>query len=119
MKTYVGRDVRYVELTYGPPWHVVDMGNGVRAFQWLRVSTYTHPASTRTTETTDIDRKRREASSESHRQTTTETQVFEPSTEETRCIYSFITRYDKAANAWIVVGYEEPRFGCGYGDLSS
>lgn len=119
MKSYVGRDVRFVELTYGPPSNVIDMGNGVRAFQWTRVSTYTRPASIRTTTTTDVDRKRREGAAETHGEKTTETQYSDAQTEVSRCIYSFITQYRKADRAWIVVSYEEPTFGCGYGDLSS
>ena len=33
MRTYIGQDIRSVELSYGPPVNQIDLGNGTRAFQ--------------------------------------------------------------------------------------
>jgi hypothetical protein len=33
MRSYVGQDIREVELVYGPPVNQIDLGNGTRAFQ--------------------------------------------------------------------------------------
>jgi hypothetical protein len=38
MKSYVGQDIRDVELAYGPPSNVIDLREGRRAYQWTRVS---------------------------------------------------------------------------------
>ncbi|MGA9013071.1 MAG: hypothetical protein WB509_11285, partial [Acetobacteraceae bacterium] len=45
MRSYVGQDIRAVELTYGPPINQIDLGNGTRAFQWSKVSVDTTPVS--------------------------------------------------------------------------
>jgi len=45
MQTFVGKDVRFVELSYGPPSNVIEMGKGARAYQWTRVTTHTTPVS--------------------------------------------------------------------------
>ena len=45
MRGYIGQDVRQVELAYGPPANVIDLGNGSRAYQWARISTSTTPVS--------------------------------------------------------------------------
>lgn len=49
MRSYVGQDIREVELTYGPPINKIDMRNESRAFQWAKILGNTIPASAITT----------------------------------------------------------------------
>lgn len=52
MKQYIGRDIREVILDDGPPVNAMDMGNGVRAFQFrIGGGTYRLPSTTTTSGT--------------------------------------------------------------------
>ncbi|MGC1407594.1 MAG: hypothetical protein WA864_01450 [Acetobacteraceae bacterium] len=107
MRSYVGQDIRAVELTYGPPVNQIDLGNGTRAFQWSKVSVDTTPVSAVTT--TDKDKKGRK---------TTETQFTGGEQTVTRCLYTFITARNPQADSWIVTGIREPSLDCAIGGLS-
>jgi predicted small secreted protein len=104
MRSYVGRDIRDVELTYGPPINQIDLGNGSRAFQWAKVSVDTTPVSAVTT--TDRDRRGRK---------TTQTQFTGGDQTVTRCLYTFIAT--RSADSWIVTGIRQPSLDCAIGDL--
>jgi predicted small secreted protein len=103
MRSYMGQDIRNVELTYGPPINQIDLGNGTRAFQWSKVSVDTKPVSAVTT--TDKDNKGRK---------TTQTQFIGGDT-ITRCLYTFITT--RNGDSWIVTGIRQPSLDCAIGDL--
>src|ERR1700733_4258195 len=105
MRSYVGRDIREVELSYGPAVNQIDLGNGTRAFQWLKVSVDTTPVSA--VSTTDKDRKGRK---------TTQTQFIGGDTTVTRCLYTFITA--QRGDGWVVTGIREPTFDCAIGGLN-
>jgi hypothetical protein len=105
MRSYVGQDIRNVELAYGPPINQIDLGNGSRAFQWGKVSVDTAPVSAITT--TDKDRKGRK---------TTQTRFTGGETTVTRCLYTFVTT--RNGDSWIVTGIREPSLDCAIGDLS-
>ena len=107
MRSYVGQDIRAVELTYGPPINQIDLGNGIRAFQWSKVSVDTTPVSAVTT--TDKDKKGRK---------TTDTQFVGGEQTVTRCVYTFIAARNPQANSWIVTGIREPSLDCAIGGLS-
>ena len=107
MRSYVGQDIRAVELTYGPPVNQIDLGNGTRAFQWSKVSVDTTPVSAVTT--TDKDKKGRK---------TTETQFVGGEQTVTRCLYTFIAARNPQANSWTVTGIREPSLDCAIGGLS-
>src|ERR1700690_145469 len=49
MRSYIGTDIRTVELSYGPPINEIDLGNGTRAFQWSKISGDTTPVTAVTT----------------------------------------------------------------------
>jgi hypothetical protein len=104
MRSYIGQDIRNVELTYGPPVNQIDLGNSTRAFQWAKVSVDTTPVSAFTT--TDKDRKGRK---------TTQTQFIGGDTTVTRCLYTFITT--RNGDNWIVTGIRQPSLDCAIGDL--
>jgi hypothetical protein len=107
MRSYVGQDIRAVELTYGPPINRIDLGDGTRAFQWSKVSVDTTPVSAVTT--TDKDKKGRK---------TTDTQFVGGEQTITRCLYTFIAARNPQANSWIVTGIREPSLDCAIGGLS-
>ena len=107
MRSYVGQDIRTVELAYGPPVNQIDLGNGARAFQWAKMSVDTTPVSAVTT--TDKDNKGRKI---------TQTQFVGGDQSVTRCLYTFITAWNSPVNGWVVTGIREPSFDCAIGDLS-
>jgi hypothetical protein len=107
MRSYVGQDIRAVELNYGPPTNQIDLGNGTRAFQWTKISVDTTPVSA--VSTTDKDRKGRK---------TTQTQFIGGDQSVTRCLYTFIAASNPRGDGWIVTAIREPSFDCAIGDLS-
>jgi hypothetical protein len=108
MRGYIGQDVRQVELAYGPPSNVIDLGNGTRAYQWARISTSSTPASAVTT--TTRDKKGRRVS-------TTELIGGQPTV--TRCLYVFMTAWSPQWNGWIVTGIREPSLDCAIGGIDA
>jgi hypothetical protein len=107
MQSYVGQDIRNVELAYGAPTNQIDLGNGTRAFQWTKISADTTPITA--VSTTDKDKKGRK---------TTQTQFIGGETTVTQCLYTFITAWNPQANGWIVTGIRQPTLECSLGDLS-
>jgi hypothetical protein len=107
MRSYVGQDIRQVELAYGPPMNQIDLGNGTRAFQWAKISVDTTPVSAVTT--TEKDSKGRK---------TAQTQFVGGDQSVTKCLYTFITAWNPSGNGWVVTGIREPSFDCAIGDLS-
>jgi hypothetical protein len=107
MKSYVGQDIRAVELAYGPPANQIDLGAGVRAFQWQKISVDTTPLTAVTT--TDKDGKGRK---------TTETSFVGGDQTVTKCLYTFLTAWSPTANGWIVTGFRQPSLDCAVGGLS-
>lgn len=107
MRTYIGQDIRSVELNYGPPVNQIDLGNGTRAFQWQKISVETTPVSA--VSTTEKEKKGRR---------TTQTQFIGGDTSVTKCLYTFIAMWNPQANGWVVTGIREPSFDCAIGGLS-
>ena len=107
MRSYIGHDIRSVELDYGPPSNQIDLGDGSRAFQWSKISVNTTPATAVTT--TDKDRKGRK---------TTQTQFVGGDQSVTRCLYTFITARGPVGDSWIVTAIREPSFDCAIGGLN-
>lgn len=106
MRGYVGQDIRAVELAYGPPANQIDLGNGVRAFQWSKTSVDTTPLSAVTT--TEKDRKGRR---------TTRTQFVGGTETVTNCLYTFLASWRPQQGGWIVTGFRQPSLDCAIGDL--
>lgn len=107
MQSYIGKDIREVELQYGPPSGQIDLAQGARAFQWTKVSFDTTPVTATTV--TEKTRKGR-------KYTTTEYSGGDQS--ETRCVYTFMSAWDAARAAWIVTGIRQPSLECALGGLS-
>jgi hypothetical protein len=108
MRSYVGQDIRHVELAYGPPSNVVELGNGGRAYQWTRVSVSTTPASVVTT--TRKDKKGRRVST---------SEIVGGDQSVSRCLYTFFTAWNPQQNGWIVTGTQQPSLGCMLGGLGT
>ena len=108
MRGYVGQDVRQVELAYGPPSNVIDLGNGTRAYQWTRISVSTTPVSAVTTSNKDKKGRR-----------TSETQFIGGEQSTSRCVYTFLTVWSPQRNGWTVTGIRQPSLDCAVGDLGS
>ena len=108
MRGYVGQDVRQVELAYGPPSNVIDIGNGTRAYQWTRISVSTTPVSAVTT--SSKDKKGRRIS---------DTQFIGGQQSTSRCVYTFFTAWSPQQNGWIVTGIRQPSLDCAIGGLGS
>ena len=107
MRSYVGSDIRNVELEDGPPSNQIDLGNGTRAFQWTKISVDTTPVSAVTT--TEKDREGRR---------TTQTDFVGGDQTVTKCLYTFIAAWNPPANSWIVTGIREPSFDCAIGGIN-
>lgn len=108
MRTYVGQDIRQVELAYGPPSNVIDLGNGARAYQWARISASSTPVSAVTT--TRKEKKGRRTST---------TELIGGQTTVSRCLYVFMTGWSPQQNGWIVTGIRQPSLDCAIGDIDS
>ncbi len=108
MRGYVGQDVRQVELAYGPPSNVINLGNGTRAYQWSRISASTTPVSAVTTQTKE--KKGRRVST---------TELVGGQTTVTRCLYVFMTGWSPQRNGWIVTGIREPSLDCAIGGIDA
>ncbi|WP_428532793.1 hypothetical protein [Rhodopila sp.] len=107
MRSYIGQDIRAVELDHGPPSNQIDLGDGTRAYQWTKVSVDSTPVSA--VSTTDKDRKGRK---------TTQTQFIGGDQSVTRCVYTFITTRNARGDGWVVTAIREPSFDCAIGGLS-
>jgi hypothetical protein len=106
MRGFIGQDIRAVQLAYGPPANEIDLGGGARAFQWVKISVDTTPATAVTT--TDKDSKGRK---------TTQTQFVGGTQTATNCLYTFLTVWDPPRKGWIVTGFRQPSLDCAIGDL--
>ncbi|MBV8612368.1 MAG: hypothetical protein JOY66_01180 [Acetobacteraceae bacterium] len=108
MRGYVGQDIRQVELAYGPPVNVVDLGNGTRAYQWTRISVSTTPVSAVTTSSNDKKGRR-----------VSETQFIGGQQSTSRCVYTFLAAWSPQQNGWVVTGIRQPSLDCAIGGLDS
>jgi hypothetical protein len=107
MRSYIGQDIRAVELAYGPPMNQIDLDNGMRAFQWGKISVDTTPVTAITT--TDKDKNGRR---------TKQTQFIGGDQTVTKCLYTFITSWNPQRNGWVVTGIRKPSLECAIGDLN-
>lgn len=103
MKSYVGKDIREVILVNGPPFNAIDMGGGVRAFQFKwGGGTYTIPQTTRTTGEINSYGNNTWLNSTS---ITTGGGTFHSE----GCVISYLTEWSAQTQGWIVTGYRYPK----------
>lgn len=102
MKSYTGQDIREVMLMNGQPIGVMDMGNGVRAFQFMWGGTNTTTVSSQVTTNADLSgndgwfRKGEIKSTGS-------------ALVSNGCVVAYLTKWDDQRRAWIVFDYRIPK----------
>lgn len=110
MENYMGRTVQEVAVTYGPPTNVFDMPDGRRAFQWQIDTSFNAPARSTTYGTAQVYAPPGSSYGTVNAQSTT---VTTPATTSTiSCLYTMYGKWDEERQAWILVGFEKPRFIC-------
>lgn len=103
MKSFVGKDIREVILVNGPPINAMDMGDGVRAFQFKwGGGSFTVPQTSRTSGNVTMIGNTAWLDSTT---ITTGGGTFRSD----GCIISYLTKWDKAREGWIVTGYRYPK----------
>lgn len=106
MQGYVGKDIKEVMLTYGPPINEIDMGKGKRAFQWSITQSYSTPAiiNQNSAGSASVYGNQIYASGRT-------TSYITPSNTNTRnCFYTLFA--EKQKSGWIVTGFKQPEFMC-------
>jgi len=95
MKSYIGKDIREVILINGQPIGAIDMGNGIRAFQFMWGGTTATAMSTQNNSSLSMKgsdgwlRKGEIASSGSALITN-------------GCVVAYLTKWDEVQGAWLV-----------------
>jgi hypothetical protein len=103
MQRYVGQDIREVILDSGPPVGQMDMGNGVRAFQFMwGGGTFAVPQTTRTVGTVTAYGNTAQLNA-----ATVTSGGGVVSSEG--CMLTYMTKWDEAQKTWIVSSYRMPR----------
>ena len=102
MKRYVGQDVREVILTNGQPISAIDMGGGVRAFQFMIGGP---------TKTAVVSSMHTQVSPSSTSQWLSNTEISSTGSAvaSSGCVVSYLTEWDERRGGWIVTGYRYPK----------
>ena len=104
MGGFVGEPVQSAMVKYGPPQNAFDMGGGRRAFQWVMGSSYTTPV--------NVQNRGNVSAYGNQAWWTQNTTITGGQTINSKCLYTMYGRWSASANAWILEGYEKPRFLC-------
>lgn len=102
MQGYVGKPLQAAMVDYGPPANAFDMGDGRRAFQWSMTSTGQMP--------TFVNNWGTATPMGNSVWWTQNTQITGGGTVSRECLYTLYARWSDGA--WIVEGFEKPRFAC-------
>ncbi|SRR5690554_419607 len=103
MKSYMGKDIREVILVSGPPINALDMGNGVRAFQFKwGGGSFTVPQTTQTTGNVTSYGNSAWLNATS---ITTGGGTFHSE----GCVISYLTEWNEKTEGWVVTGYRYPK----------
>lgn len=103
MKQYLGKDIREVVLDSGPPVNALDMGEGVRAFQF-RWGGGTYRVPTTTTTTGNVNTYGNSAWFNSTSITSGGGVIHSEG-----CLISYLTEWDDALKTWIVKDIRYPK----------
>jgi len=117
MQGYIGQDVREVVLEHGTPINAMDMGNGIRAFQWSKTNyTYTTPTYIDTTSNGNINGSLRNTGYSTNfnmnTYVNTNTVITHSQTINLTCLYTLFARWDKGRRGWIVKSFKKPKLLC-------
>lgn len=104
MQSYIGKDLREVMLDHGSPTNAFDMGDGRRAFQWAKESSYTTPVTANTNgSVTSVGQSAWVNSN---------TTISGGQTVTSSCIYTLFATWNEATEGWEVVGFNKPDWTC-------
>ena len=106
LQGYMGRPIQDAVVDYGPPANVFDMGDGRRAFQWSMTRSYQMPTTTQTNVNVYAPPGGAFINGTATSRTTGGQVV------ESTCLYTAFASWDASRNAWIVVGFQKPRWTC-------
>jgi len=104
MQGYVGQPVQQAMVDYGPPSTAFDMGDGRRAFQWAMESTGKTP--------TYVQNSGNVQGYGNSAWWTQNTTITGGQTVTSKCNYTLYGRWSDASNAWLIEGFEKPKFLC-------
>lgn len=110
MQTYVGKTVQEAALDYGPPFSVMDMADGQRAFQWKMSQNIFTPTTSTTYGTANVYAPPGAAFGTINSTSTTITTPGQSSSFD--CFYTMFGRWDDGRSAWVLTGFQKPRFMC-------
>ncbi len=129
MQGFVGKDIRQVVLDYGTPINAMDMGNGVRAFQW-KMTNYTHTTPTYINSSSSGSAYGSSYTSgqgsvygsnynynsrtnyNMNAYINTNTVITHSQTYDLTCLYTLFARWDKGRKGWIVTSFKKPNLMC-------
>ncbi|KQY54397.1 hypothetical protein [Lysobacter sp. Root494] len=99
MKSYVGQDIREVMLVSGQPIAAMDMGNGVRAFQFM------WGGSSKTAVTTSSNSQVDSTGWLGRTAITSNGSAMISN----GCVISYLTEWNESRQGWVVTGYRYPK----------
>ncbi len=103
MKSYMGKDIREVMLVNGPPISAMDMGGGVRAFQFKwGGGSFTVPQTTHTTGS--VTSYGNSAWLNATSITTGGGTIYSEG-----CVISYLAEWSNTTEGWIVTDYRYPK----------
>jgi len=120
MESYVGKDIRMAMIDYGPPANAFDLGNGTRAFQWVKNSSYTTPtyisSNSYGSGYGNIYGNNYGSNFNANYNTsawvTTNTVISGGRTIDSTCVYTIFSKWNSNRKAWIITGYKKPSLAC-------
>jgi hypothetical protein len=101
MKSYVGKDIREVMLVNGQPISAMDMGNGVRAFQFLW-------GGSTTTAVTSQSNAQISSSNSQGWLSNSAISSSGSSLISNGCVISYLSEWSETRHGWVVTGYRYP-----------
>ena len=104
LESYIGQDVRRAVIKNGEPANVMDMGNGVRAFQWAMDKSYTAPVMANSYGSV--------SAYGNNAYYNNSTMVSGGQTSKWTCLYTLYAHWNEQAQGWIVEGFEKPDWNC-------
>lgn len=104
MQSYIGKDIREVMIDYGQPANAFDMGDGRRAFQWVKHSSYTTPVTSTTNGSVSVYG--------SNAWVNSNTVISGGQTINSSCAYTLFASWREATKGWVVVDFKKPNIMC-------
>lgn len=110
MNGFIGQTVQDVALRYGPPFNVMDMGDGRRAFQWKISQSIIIPTTSTTYGTANVYAPPGSAFATVNTQATTTTTPGGVSSFD--CLYTMFGQWSEQRAAWVMTSYQRPNLMC-------